>query len=110
MLSSLRSIPESLRRKSESISSSLELVTAVKSASITVASVSIAHCSDGGGYQSKLRVENRGSSYSEARRSTDSNVASLGPVMDESAWLRSVQRHKIIEELISSEESYTRDL
>jgi hypothetical protein len=44
------------------------------------------------------------------RKSTDSNTANLGPIIDESAWLRSVQRRKIVEEIISSEESYIGDL
>ncbi|KAF2268311.1 Rho guanyl nucleotide exchange factor [Lojkania enalia] len=109
MLPPLPQVPESLRRTSESLSSSLGYVTAIKSVSMTAASASIAPPSEASRFQSKIRVENR-SNFSDARRSTDSNAPTLGPVIDESAWLRSVQRRKIIEELISSEESYIGDL
>lgn len=102
--------PESLRRKSESMSSSLGFVTTVKSATITLASTSVAHRSQKGSAPIKLRIENRSSNFSETRISTDSNSASLGPIIDEGAWLRSIQRRKILEELISSEESYIGDL
>lgn len=55
------------------------------------------------------RFGNR-SSNTDARRSIDSNRGGLGPVLDESAWLRSLQRRKVVEELIASEESYIADL
>ncbi|KAF2714037.1 hypothetical protein K504DRAFT_462484 [Pleomassaria siparia CBS 279.74] len=100
-----------LRRKSESFSSSsLACVTAIKSDSITVASASIAPRSETGGLHGKPRIGNRSSGFSDARRSTDSNTGALGPIIDESAWLRSLQRRRIVEELISSEESYIADL
>ena len=109
-VSPLRHIPGSARTHSGSVSSSVGFVTAIRSASITIASASIAHRSDAGGVYGRGRMDNRSSNFSEARRSMDSNMASLGPIIDESAWLRSVQRRKIIEELISSEESYIGDL
>lgn len=40
----------------------------------------------------------------------DSHRGTLGPIIDESAWLRSLQRRKIVEELIVSEEGYIADL
>jgi hypothetical protein len=101
---------ESLRRKSESMSSSLDYVTKMKSASITIASASIAPRSDAAGLHSMTRYGKRSSTFSEHRRSTESNAGALGPIVDEGAWLRSVQRRKIIEEIISSEESYIGDL
>ena len=103
-------LPGCLRQRSGSFSSSLAYVTAIKSASITVASTSIAPRSDAGGPHGKPRMGNRSSGFSDARRSTDSNTGALGPIIDESAWLRSLQRRKIVEELISSEESYIADL
>lgn len=103
----LPNIPESRRRKSESMSSSLGFVTAIRSASITLASASLAPCSQRGGFSTRLRVENRSSGFSEARVSMDSNA---GPIIDEGAWLRSLQRRKILEELIASEESYIGDM
>jgi hypothetical protein len=105
-------IPKSntARRMSDSMSSSMGCVTAMKSASITIASESIAPHSDAGALHGKLRLRNRGSYYSEARKSTESHGGGLGSVMDEGAWLRSVSRRKVVEELISSEESYIADL
>ncbi|ORY15712.1 Rho guanyl nucleotide exchange factor [Clohesyomyces aquaticus] len=110
MLAPLPYVPECLRRKSESTSSSMGCVTGLKSASITLASASIAPRSDGGAFHGQGRHANRGSHYSDARRSTDSNPGVLGPVIDEGAWLRSMQRRRIVEEIISSEESYIGDL
>jgi hypothetical protein len=40
----------------------------------------------------------------------DSHLGPLGPIIDESACLRSLQRRKIVEELIASEEGYISDL
>jgi hypothetical protein len=86
----------------------MAFVTAVKSTSITIASTSIAPTS-AKGPQSKARLGNR-SSNTDARRSMDSHHGGLGPVIDESAWLRSLQRRKVVEELIASEEGYIADL
>ncbi|KAH9863818.1 hypothetical protein J1614_009750 [Plenodomus biglobosus] len=99
---------ESEGRTSESMSSSMGCVTAVKSASITIAGTSIAPRSEIG-IQGK-RPDNRSSHYSEARKSGESHRGTLGPIIDESAWLRSLQRRKVIEELVASEESYVADL
>lgn len=110
MLAPLNTLSESLRPRSGSFSSSLACVTAMKSSSITMTSASIAPPSDAGGFQGKARAGCRSSGFSDARRSTDSHTGALGPIIDESAWLRSLQRRKIVEELISSEESYIADL
>lgn len=106
--SSQPTIDDSERRNSESITSSMGFVTAVKTTSVTIASASIAPTSEKG-LHNKVRVGNR-SSNTEARQSTDSHRGGLGPVIDESAWLRSLQRRKVVEELIASEESYIADL
>ncbi|KAF3033095.1 hypothetical protein E8E12_004456 [Didymella heteroderae] len=98
----------SVRRVSESITSSMGFVTTVKTTSVTVASTSIAPMSEQAAHK-MTRFGNR-SSNTEARRSIDSNRGGLGPVLDESAWLRSLQRRKVVEELIASEESYIADL
>jgi hypothetical protein len=103
-------IPGSPRPCSDSLSSSMGCITATRSASITVASTSLAPHSERAGPQLKARMGQRSSTFSEVRKSTDSNAANLGPILDESAWLRSVQRRKIVEEIISSEESYIGDL
>lgn len=98
-----------LRRHSESVSSSMGGVLTMKSASMTAASASIAPRSESG-FQSRARIGNRSSHYSDVRRSLDSHPGPLGPVIDETAWLRSLQRRKIVEELIASEEGYISDL
>lgn len=98
----------SVRRVSESITSSMGFVTTVKTTSVTVASTSIAPMSERAAHKT-TRFGNR-SSNTDARRSIDSNRGGLGPVLDESAWLRSLQRRKVVEELIASEESYIADL
>jgi hypothetical protein len=100
---------ESLRRLSESVSSSMGGVFTMKSASMTNASTSIAPRSEHG-VQSRGRIGNRSSHYSDIRRSLDSHPGPLGPIVDESAWLRSLQRRKIVEELVASEEGYIADL
>jgi hypothetical protein len=105
----LSKLNESVRRTSESMSSSMGYVTATKSASMTIGGSSIAPRSEAG-VHGKIRLGNRSSNYSEARRSLDSHRGALGPVLDESAWLRSLQRRKVVEELIASEESYIADL
>ncbi|KAH7086579.1 hypothetical protein FB567DRAFT_444803 [Paraphoma chrysanthemicola] len=99
----------SLRKNSESMTSSMGCVAAVGSASVTVGSTSIASHSDAG-HHGHTRIGNRGSHLSDARKSTDSHRGPLGPVIDESAWLRSLQRRKVVEELIASEEGYIADL
>lgn len=98
----------SVRRVSESITSSMGFVTTVKTTSITVASTSIAPMSERAPHKT-TRFGNRGSN-TDARRSIDSIRGGLGPVLDEGAWLRSLQRRKVVEELIASEESYIADL
>jgi hypothetical protein len=110
ILKSLVHVTESIRRRSMSMSSSIGCVTAMKTASMTVASASIAPRSESPGFQAKVRLGKRSSNFSDARKSTDSNTAALGPILDESAWFRSVQRRKIVEEIIASEESYIGDL
>ncbi|KAJ8114750.1 hypothetical protein OPT61_g3440 [Boeremia exigua] len=101
-------MPETERRISESMTSSMGFVTAIKPTSVTITSASIAPTSERGPHN-KVRLGNR-SSNTDARRSLDSHRGGLGPVIDESAWLRSLQRRKVVEELIASEESYIADL
>ncbi|KAL5117253.1 hypothetical protein ACEQ8H_004812 [Pleosporales sp. CAS-2024a] len=106
---SLKMHEVSRRRNSGSMSSSMGAVVTMKSASMTAASTSIAPWSDTG-YNSRSRGANRSSHYSDLRRSLDSHPGPLGPIIDESAWLRSLQRRRIVEELIASEECYIADL
>lgn len=103
-------IAEATRSLSDSLSSSMGCVTAIKSASVTVASASIAPRSDASALADKSRTGKRSSYYSEARKSTESAGGALSTVIDESAWLRSAQRRKVVEELIATEEGYIADL
>ncbi|KAF2751542.1 hypothetical protein M011DRAFT_523497 [Sporormia fimetaria CBS 119925] len=93
---------------SDSGSSSMGCITAVRSASMTITSSSHTQNSERTGFQTRCRLAKRSSTFSEVRRSTDSNT--LGPILDESAWLRALQRRKVVEELLASEESYIADL
>lgn len=98
------------RRLSDSMSSSIDYVTAVRSVSTTIASASIAPRSIRSSVPEGKHPGKRNSHYSEARKSTESSRGALGTIIDESAWLRSAQRRRIVEELISTEESYIADL
>jgi len=42
--------------------------------------------------------------------STESDAPPFSPLVDERAWMRAVQRRKILEELIATEESYIGDI
>lgn len=98
----------SFRRTSESMTSSLGFVTTVKTTSVTAGSTSFVPTAEKG-LPDMVRISNR-SNYVDARRSAESHRGGLSPVIDESAWLRSLQRRKVVEELIASEESYIADL
>lgn len=92
--------------RSDSATSSLRFVTGVKSATITLASASIAPLSR---RASKWRrAHNRSSivSGSDARPSIDTQRSML----DEAGKLRSRKRREKLEELIRTEESYVADL
>ncbi|KAI4803463.1 hypothetical protein E4T45_11094, partial [Aureobasidium sp. EXF-8846] len=100
-------------RKSGSWASSANFVTAVKSATITVASASIAPLSRSASKKSGHRRLYRGSSSlfeSEPRFSTDSGRPSLSLIVDDAARQRARKRREKIEELIKTEESYLSDL
>ncbi|KAK7608615.1 hypothetical protein IWX49DRAFT_507925 [Phyllosticta citricarpa] len=97
-------------KKSSSLASSMAFVTAVKSASVTLASTSIAPLSRLGTRYSRGRDDHRGSSITDARSARDTAYQSIIPVMDERAWERAKQRRRILEEIISSEEGYIGDL
>jgi hypothetical protein len=40
----------------------------------------------------------------------DREDAGVSPFMDEGTWSRSVRRYRIVEEIVSSEDGYVRDL
>ena len=96
-------------RKSTSHSSSA-FVTAVKSATASLASMSLAPRSRHLTRSNRSRAINRSSKVSsqDVRMSTDSRRASF--VIDEAAWARSLKRRQVLEEILTSEESYVADL
>jgi len=94
-------------RKSLSFSSSIGFLTAVKSASITIASTSVAQIS--------RRAFSGGISHDESetndpRSSFESVALSIGANIDKKARERSIQRRRILEEIISTEEGYVNDM
>lgn len=97
-------------RQSLSLTSSLGLLTAVKSASMTLTATSLATKSRVETRSAHLRGDNRSSRFSDARMSFESTAPSIENVIDEKAWARSVQRRKIVEELLCSEENYIVDM
>lgn len=88
--------------------SSSGFVTAVKSATVSLAPLSLAHQSRRTKRSAFLRSSKRSSGRSH-RASVDSSQGS-GQVVDEAAWARAIQRRRTLEELVSSEESYIADL
>lgn len=98
--------PRSSHAKSDSTNSSIGFVAGVKSATVTLASASIAPLSR---RASKWRrTHNRSSivSGSDPRPSIDTQRS----VLDEAGKLRSRKRREKLEELIRTEESYVADL
>ena len=100
------------RHQKSSSHSSSAFITAVKTASISLASVSVAGRSRHAARSSRFRSEHRssGQSQTDGRPSMETNRKLSGGFMDEAAWDRAHRRRKILEELVSSEESYVADL
>ncbi|QDS70678.1 hypothetical protein FKW77_001305 [Venturia effusa] len=97
-------------RQSLSLTSSVGLLTAVKSASMTWTATSLATKSRVDTRSVRLRGDNRSSRFSDVRMSFESTAPSVENAIDEKAWARSVQRRKIVEELLYSEENYIVDM
>lgn len=97
-------------RHSLSLTSSIGLLTAVKSASMTWTATSLATKSRVDTRSAHLRGDNRSSRFSDIRMSFESTAPSVENAIDEKAWARSVQRRKIVEELLYSEENYIVDM
>lgn len=94
-------------RKSLSLSSSV-LQNVVKSASMTIASVSVAHTSRKralSGFSSR-----DGSDFDDLRNSFDSTAPSIGANIDAKALERSVQRRQVLKEVVTTEENYLNDM
>jgi hypothetical protein len=101
---------KSVHKKSSS-GSSFGFVTAVKSASISLASFSIAPRSRRTGISSRHHRTDRSSKTSQGGRlSEDSSFLARGAVMDQAVTNRLLQRRRILEEIISTEENYIADV
>lgn len=91
---------------------SLGFVTAVKSASISLAGFSIATKSRNRGHSSKHQKTDRSSRASNVgpRSSEDSAYAAKGVANDVAVTNRSIRRRRVLEEIISTEEGYFGDV
>ena len=100
----------SQHKKSSSFSSS-GFVSAVKSASISLATLSVAPHSRKGRRSTLIRSSNRSSWVSNSlyRPSTDKSSSSV-QIIDEASRERAVKRRLILEEIMTSEEGYVADL
>jgi hypothetical protein len=101
--------PLSRLEKSPSSTSSVAFISAVRTASVTIASFSVHPRSRRSAQTSYLR---HGGSQADMRyrSSFDGEDVPESPLIDDGTWSRSVRRHRIVEEIVSSEESYVRDL
>ena len=97
--------------KKSSSGSSFGFVTAVKSASISLASFSVAPRSRRTGVSSRQQRTDRSSKASNVGRlSEDSSYIARGIVIDQAVANRLLQRRRVLEEVISTEESYLADV
>jgi hypothetical protein len=98
------------RHKKSSSGSSYGFVTAVKSATVSLASFSIAPRSKRTGVSPRHHRTDRSSKASNAGRlSEDSSYIARG-IIDQVVLNRLLQRRRVIEEIISTEESYIGDV
>lgn len=99
-------------RKRETSLSSGGLVSAVRSAGVGIVSYGLGLNSrrPRGASQRRSWARSSGASNAQVRSSEDGNSVRRAPVLDEAVWRRACQRRRILEELISSEESYIADM
>jgi hypothetical protein len=99
------------RHKKSSSGSSLGFVTAVKEASISLSSFSVAPRSRKTGVSSRHNRTDRSSKTSNAGRlSEDSSYNARSIVIDQGVTNRLLQRRRILEEIINTEENYVADI
>jgi hypothetical protein len=107
----LPSQPSRTRHKKSSSGSSFGFVTAVKSASISLASFSIAPRSRKTGVSSRHHRTDRSSKASNVGRlSEDSSYIVRDIAIDQEVMNRLLQRRRVLEEIITTEESYVADV
>lgn len=111
LLTSAGSPSGGTHQKSYSGTSSLKFISAVKSASVTLASASLAPLSRKSRQILRAKSEHWRSGISDTQGSIDSgNNLYVERMADEGAWLRSFQRRNILDELLDSEEYYIKDI
>jgi hypothetical protein len=99
------------RHKKSSSGSSSAFVTAVKSASISIASFSIAPRSRKTEASSRhLRTDRSSKTSNVGRLSEDSSYIARGIIIDQAVTNRLLQRRHVLEEIITTEESYVADV
>lgn len=99
------------RHEKSSSNSSMGFVTAIKSASVSLASAALPLKLPKVRPASQRRFGNRSSrSEDEATRLSTDSAMNPQPMIDEGTIHRAVQRRRILEEFISSEESYIGDM
>lgn len=97
--------------KKSSSASSYGFVTAVKSATISLASLSVAPRSRRTGLSSRQYKTDRSSKASNAGRlSEDNSYVARNLALDQAVTNRLLQRRRVLEEIISTEESYLADV
>ncbi len=97
--------------KKSSSGSSFGFVTAVKSASISLASISLAPRSRKTGVSSRHQRTDRSSKASNVGRlSEDSSYIARGIIVDQAVTNRLLHRRRILEEIINTEEGYIADV
>jgi hypothetical protein len=97
--------------KKSSSGSSFGFVTAVKSASISLASLSVAPRSRRTGVSSRhQRADHSSKASNVGRLSEDSSYIAGGVVIDQAVTNRLLQRRRVLEEIINTEENYVGDI
>jgi hypothetical protein len=97
--------------KKSASGSSYGFVNAVKSATVSLASFSVAPRSRRTGVSSRHQRTDRSSKASNAGRlSEDSSFVARGMVIDQAVVNRLLQRRRVLEEIINTEESYIADV
>jgi len=100
---------KSEHRRTLSLSSSIGMLSAVKSAALTYAGTSIVPASMYG-RQSHFQNDTASISFRGLRLSVDKSSPPMEPTIDSKAWYRSMQRWNIVEEIVQSEEGYISDM
>ncbi|RKF63882.1 putative dbl homology [Erysiphe neolycopersici] len=97
--------------KKSSSGSSFGFVTAVKSASISLASLSVATKPRRTTLSSRQqRTDQTSKTSNPLRTSEDSSYIASNPFIDQAVTKRSLQRRRVLEEIISTEENYVADV